>query len=148
MREVVTNETGIVVELNGDMAKVCVDRVINLGRCCAKLDVSEKTMVEVKNICNAKLNDEVAINSTHDIARNRNAVTFSGTFLAFAVGTAFGNALLPRLGIFLGTPVSAGIGLVLGCIALFLIRNAFRKDRLPALAAYEIVKSSDKLPVI
>jgi hypothetical protein len=65
--------------------------------CSSDLDVSEKTLVEVKNICNAKLNDEVAINSTHDIAR---------------------------------------------------YWNAFRKDRLPAQAAYEIVKSSDKLPVI
>jgi uncharacterized transporter YbjL len=142
MREIVTSETGIVVELNGDMAKVCVDRVINLGRCCAKLDVSEKTLVEVKNICNAKLNDEVVINTTHNLARNRNAVTFSGTFLAFAIGAATGNAILPRLGLFLGTPFSVGIGLVLGAIVLFLILSTFRKNRLPEMAAYEIVKTA------
>jgi hypothetical protein len=142
MREIVTSETGMVVEVNGDMAKVSVDRMINLGRCCAKLDVSEKTLVEVKNICNAKLNDKVTINSTYDIARNRYTITFSGTFLAFAIGAAIGNAILPRLGLFLSTPFSLGIGLVLAAIVLFLIRSSFRKNRLPALAAYEIVKTA------
>jgi uncharacterized membrane protein YeaQ/YmgE (transglycosylase-associated protein family) len=142
MHEILTSEKGIVVELNGDMVKVCVDRVINLGRCCAKLDVSEKTLVDVKNVCNAKLNDEVVINSTYDIVRNRNAVTFSGTFLAFAIGASIGNAVLPRLGLFIGTPFSVGIGLVLGAIVLLLIRSTFRKNRLPALAAYAIIKQA------
>jgi hypothetical protein len=132
-------ETGIVVELNGDMAKVSIDRVINPGQGNAR-PVTEKTLVEVKNICNAKLNDEVIINSALKLGRHQRTTLFSGTLIAFAIGSSIGNAILPRLGIILGAPFSAGIGLVLGCIFLLVTRNIFRKNRVPELAAYAIVK--------
>jgi hypothetical protein len=129
-------ETGIVVELNGDIAKVSVDRS------GAKPDVTEKTLVEVLNVCNAKINDEVIINKTTlKLMRNRSVATFSGTFIAFAIGSGIGNAVLPRLGLDLGAPFSLGIGIVLGCIFLWITR-AYWKNRLPALAAYAIEKAA------
>jgi hypothetical protein len=132
-------ETGIVVELNGDIAKVSVERVVNPD----KPDVTEKTLVEVANLCNAKINDEVIINKTTlKLMRNRSVVTLSGTLIAFAIGSGIGNAVLPRLGLSLDAPFSLGIGLVLGCIFLLVSRKTFRKNRLPALAAYTVEKAA------
>jgi hypothetical protein len=135
-------EKGIVIELNGDMVKVSVDRVINLSQ-GGSAPVTEKILLEVKNICNAKLNDEVIINSALKLARHQRVAAFSGFFIAFAIGSSIGNAILPRLGIVIGAPFSAGIGIVLGCIFLLVTRNIFKKNRVPELAAYAIVKSGN-----
>jgi hypothetical protein len=134
-------EKGIVVELNGDMAKVSVDRVISQGQNDTK-PMTEKALVEVKNICNAKLNDEVIINSALKLGRHQRTTLLSGTLIAFAIGAATGNAILPRFGLFIGAPFSAGIGIVLGCIFLLVTRNIFKKNRVPELAAYAIVKAA------
>ena len=143
MREIITHETGIVTGLNDGMATVKVNRVVNLGRCCAKINVIDETLVEVKNLCNARPNDRVVISSSYDLVRYRRAVLFNGTFLSFAIGAAGGKTIFLLLGLSFGTPFSLSLGFVLGFIALLLIRNIFRKNPLPADAACKLMKAEE-----
>jgi len=139
MRETITHETGIVTGLNGDTATVKVDRVINLGRCCAKMELIQETLVKVKNSCDAVVNDRVLISSDYELVRNRNELTFCGIAIGFATGAACGKIIFSLLGLSAGKPLSLGLGFALGLTVLFLLRNFFRKNPLPKDTACKIL---------
>ena len=137
-------EKGIVVELKGDRAAVKVQRQVTTGCGCGNMLTTEETMVEVKNLCQAGLNDWVALNSTHDIKKYRDAAQLGAAFLAFISGIAVGEYLFPHFGLIPQTPVSLGIGAVLGIIGFLTIQGIYRKKPLPAQVAYKLLAAENK----
>ena len=135
-------EKGIVTELKGDMATVKVQRLVNTGCGCGNMLTTEDTLVEVKNLCHANLNDPVALNSIHEITSYRNIIQAIGASLAFIMGIAAGEHIFPYVGITPKTSVSVGFGLVLGTIAFLTIRGIYRKKSLPVPVAYKLLHST------
>jgi len=132
-------ETGIVTELNGNMATLKVIRKVPIGCGCGKAITTEEIFIEVKNLCNAKLNDEVVLGSTHDELRYRSTIRACGTVFAFILGAAAGELLFPHLGVSFYAPFSLALGIVLGVFAFLAINRHFRKQPLPAQAALAVL---------
>jgi len=132
-------EKGIVTELKGDRATVKVQRQVNTGCGCGNMLTTEETLVEVKNLCQAGLNDWVALNSNHDIINYRNALQIGVAFLAFISGIAVGEHVFPFFGLTPKTPVSLGIGFALGIIAFLIFRKISRRKSLPVQVAYKLL---------
>ena len=132
-------ETGIVTELNGNMATVKVNRKDPTGCGCGNSITTEEVLVEVKNLCKARLNDKVVLGSTHDELRYRSSIRAFGAVFAFLLGAGAGEILFPRLGISFYAPFSLGFGLILGIFAFLAINRRLKKQALPAQAAYSIV---------
>ena len=133
-------ETGIITELKGDMATVRVQRMVIAGCGCGKTTKKEETLMEVKNLCNADLNDRVVLNSPYDIMHYRNTIQISGTFVAFIIGIALGEGIFPRLGLSHQIIFSLGLGIVLGVAAFFAIRSIYQKKSLPFPVAYDLAQ--------
>jgi len=132
-------ETGIVTELNGNMAVLKVMRKVPTGCGCGNSVTIEEIRVEVKNNCAAKLGDQVAFGSTHDESRFRHTARAFVSVSAFLAGFITGEAIFPRLGISFPALVSGAIGVTLAVIPFLIITRHYKKNPLPAQAAYSIV---------
>ena len=133
-------ETGIITELKGDMATVRVERMVIAGCGCGKMTRKEEALMEVKNLCNAGLNDRVVLNSPYDIMHYRNTIQISGAFLVFILGCAAGEGIFPQLVLSHRILFSLGLGLVLGVAAFLVIRSIYRKKTLPVPVAYDLAQ--------
>jgi hypothetical protein len=132
-------ETGVVTETRGDMAVVKVKRLVPNGCGCGVTNRNEEILVEVRNLCNARVNDRVYLNSNHDIQQLRNTVKAGVPLLVFAligVTAEHALALLDLTGWI--KPLALSLGLVFALITLAVIQRHYKKRPIPLSAAHEI----------
>jgi len=135
-------ETGIVTKLTGDMVMVKVNRKVSTGCGCGNSVTTEETMIKAKNLCNAKLNDQVVIATTHDEKRYQSNIKAFGAVFAFGVGAVAGENIFPHMGVELSAPYSLIIGFSLGVFTYRKISNIFKKKPLPDPVAYSLAKDT------
>jgi len=133
-------EKGIVTKLNGDMVMVKVDRKVSTGCGCGNSVTTEETMVKAKNLCNAKLNDQVVIATSHDETRFQSNIKAFGAVFAFGIGAVAGENIFPHMGVSTSGPYSIIIGIFLGVFTYRKISSVFKKKPLPDPVAYALVK--------
>jgi hypothetical protein len=133
-------ETGVVTETKGDMAVVKVKRLVPNGCGCGVTNRNEEILVEVRNLCNARVNDRVYLNSNHDIQQLRNTVKMGVPLLVFAViGIATERVLALRdLNAWI-KPLALGLGLVFALIAFAIIQGHYKKRPVPLSAAHRTI---------
>ncbi|MDR2048010.1 MAG: SoxR reducing system RseC family protein [Treponema sp.] len=129
-------ETGVVTETMGDMAVVKVKRLVPNGCGCGVTNLNEETLVEVRNLCNARVNDRVYLNSNHDIQQLRNTVKMGVPLLVFAVTGVAAERVLTLLDFNAWVkPLALSLGLAFGLITFAVIQRYYKKRPVPLSAA-------------
>jgi uncharacterized membrane protein len=132
-------ETGVVTETKGDLAMVKVKRLVPNGCGCGVTNLNEETLVEVRNLCNARVNDRVYLNSNHDIQQLRNTVKMGVPLLVFAIIGVAAERVLALLDFNVWIePLTLSLGLVSALIAFAIIQRHYKKRPVPLSAAHGI----------
>jgi hypothetical protein len=133
-------ETGVVIAIKDDMAVVKVERLLTTGGgCCGQVTTREPAFLETRNLCHARIGDQVRVESDYDKVQFRNLVQMGICLAAFIVSLGIGDAVWPRLGITTyKEPLSFGLGMVVTGAAFGIIRRVNKKNPRNIPAACEL----------
>jgi hypothetical protein len=132
-------EIGMVTEIKGNIAVIRVDRrsFKGCGRGCA--DCKEDYLLEVRNLCKARVNDWVYLDSNYDVRKFRNIVKAGISLLIFVLIGTIAENTLPLLNLSAGVkPLTLILGSAPAIAAFILIGKYFRKKPLPITTAHTI----------
>ncbi|MDR1212036.1 MAG: SoxR reducing system RseC family protein [Spirochaetaceae bacterium] len=133
-------EKGTVTKLTGDMATVRVERLENTGCGCGNCVRKNEALIEARNKCDARLNDQVYLESNYDWAKYRSTVRTAVSFGALILGMAAGNGMFPRLGP-AAVPCSVALGFILAATAFLAITKIFTRKPLSRPEVVELIHS-------
>jgi hypothetical protein len=133
-------ETGVVIDIKDDMAVVKVERLLTTGGgCCGNVTVREPAFLEARNLCHARIGDQVRVESDYDRVKFRNLVQIGICLAVFIISLGIGDAVWPSLGIstYKG-PLSFGLGMAMTIATFGIIRRVNKKNPSNIPAAYEL----------
>jgi hypothetical protein len=133
-------ETGIVTDLKGEVAVVKVEReIIDPEDCCGRKTTLKSFFLETRNLCQAKIGDQVWVESDDDTAKSRNLIQICISVAVFVVGLGAADAALPLLGIsrYL-EPLSLAAGVIIASGAFGLMKLIDKRNSRNIPASYEL----------
>jgi hypothetical protein len=122
------------------MAVVKVERLLTTGGCCCgNITTKEPAFLKTRNLCHARIGDQVRVESNYDKVKFRNLVQIGICLAAFIISLGIGDAVWPRLGIATyREPLSFGLGMVMTIAAFEIIRWVNKKNPTAIPTAYEL----------
>lgn len=131
-------EKGVVTKVSGDMAVVKVERLDNTGCGCGNCVRKDELLIEARNTCNARPNDQVYLDSNDDWVKYRSTVRTALSFGALILGMAAGNLVFPGLGQ-AAIPCSVALGFMLAAAAFLTVTKIFKRRPLSRPEVAELV---------
>jgi hypothetical protein len=134
-------EQGIVTEIRGEKAVVKVLTFGSLGCGCGNVSCRRFEDLEVQNLCGAKKDEWILLESEREQGKQRGMLQTAGSFCLFILGTGLGQVICRALGITgrggLVFPLLIGLGIgILGFVGIF---QYYRRSPLQAPRAVKVI---------
>jgi hypothetical protein len=139
---------GQVKEIHGDMALIKTLSVRTVGgSCCGSLSCRSFEEIEARNLCGAKKDDWIIVETEEDRGKIRTLALTLGPFAAFLLGCGLVQVLLNVLGWTAPekiVPLVLGAGLAIGAVAAMVFIVFYRKHPLKTAVASRIIPAPEE----
>ncbi|MDR1469916.1 MAG: hypothetical protein LBT00_11560 [Spirochaetaceae bacterium] len=143
-----TRKRGQVKEIHGDMALVETLTVRTMGgSCCGSVSCRSFEEIKVRNLCGAKKDDWIIIETEGDREKDRTMALTLGAFAAFLCGCGLAQAVLKTLGWAAPekiVPVVLGAGLAAGAVVVACFMVFYRRHPLKTASASQIISAPEE----